>query len=880
MHSILSLVVSLSVLSVAMPAWAGDTFFVDSVNGNDANTCRSAAQACLTIAQAKSLVINQTKPQNSTIKLSGTFSELLSFDDGDVSDGKLLDGLRITATNTDAKPTIDGTGFDYAISITEINDVTVDHIIATGAPDGIYVGGSTANYITNANIHHNTVTGLVGDPSFTGIYLSSAKQSTVSHNRVADISTTVVDSSSYTSSRGIYLYRLRSSTIKDNIITNLTYSNTLTAANSVYMYLYGISGSQLIDTKLNQNEVSQLTATHTATAASVTMSSTIYGISISTALNFTAKQNSVQTISGVGSSALASTTANSTVYGMVLTDIHAGDGENVVQKNRVEALTVTAQAVSNSARISGVEISSAHMISVKKNRILDLQGTAGSTEANGNHSVYIYGMYGPNYSTDVTMKQNTVGDLVSTVNYSGADSQSYSYVRGISSGYSTVSILDNTVRDLSTTVNNNNAASPYDYNYVVGVDVYQAPQVALEQNTVKTIQNTNVTSSVGANLTNYSYGISLNGIGTAVVKQNTIRGLAGTLQNSDPTGASVGYSYLYLLSLYNVSDLVATNNTLTDSSSAIGGGDANASYHYVHGINLNSSEGTVSRNAVTAIDLTATGNTGTTYQTIYFYYINSLGQVVIDNNSVKQITTSNSATASTHNVYGYYVANAKPLYMNSNEFRNVATTAISQTVVGIYFSTDASGSRLFNNVILGKESYNDDQTYVGLQLVSDSTNDLDVINNTLVDWVYPVRIDGGENIKLLNNILAAITDAGYAMAIAYEHVNLDQFKSDYNLLYNNLGKAQALYNLDTSSAIHFGDWSNQNGSYGYDVHSRYAKPKVTSSGRLKASSKARNHGSSTFGYSSDSLESTLISTDVNGDQRAADAKVDIGADEL
>jgi hypothetical protein len=73
------------VLSAAAPAWAGDTFFVDSVNGNDANDCLTSGQACLTIAHATTLLIAQDKPQNSTLKLSGTFAEPIDFSASDVS---------------------------------------------------------------------------------------------------------------------------------------------------------------------------------------------------------------------------------------------------------------------------------------------------------------------------------------------------------------------------------------------------------------------------------------------------------------------------------------------------------------------------------------------------------------------------------------------------------------------------------------------------------------------------------------------------------------------------------------------------------------------------------------------------------------------------
>ncbi len=880
-HPVASLLVSLGMCLAAAPAFAGDTFFVNSVDGNDGNNCRSANAACLTIAHATDLLTAQSKPQNSVLKLSGTFAETISLSSSSVDTDQLLDGLRITATDTDQKPTIDGTGQDYAVSLVDIHNATVDHLIVTGAAHGINVSGSGSNYISDASIHHNTVTGLVGNPSFTAITLSNAKQSSVAHNQIENQAQVTTDETDYVLSRSIYLYRVRNSVVKSNRIVDVGITNTLTAAASHSTYLYGIYVSQSVDMIVKSNVVRRLTNLETSTVAGTSQYLYTYGIWTGSSADVIANHNTVDTVTSTVIGDLAGTSAYSYAYGMTLTDLHAGEGTNLLNHNTITDVTASANTASTYSYGTGISVDYTRTLSMLHNVIKRVAATASGSIANGTYDAISYGINGPNYSSDIIIDDTTIRNLDANVDYSGNDTSGYAVVKGIVSAYSTVQVANNSVRDLAWSINNHAAANANEYAYLYGIDVGNGVQVEILNNTVRDLTASYTTTSAGGYFVPYTFGINSQNVDTALVQGNTVRDTAISVTNSDPTDASVIYSYLYLINLGSISNLTAANNVLQDNTMTINGGNANPVYNYVYGINLSNSEGTINNNRVSGLTASASSVNGTATQYIYSLNASSLGQLVMNNNVIKKLTATVDANNPSQYVYGIYITNAKPVYVNANEFRNIQATAPSnQSVIGMYLNTDVSNGRILNNLMLGKSDYSGSGDYIGLYLPSDSNTDLDVINNTFANWRYPIKLDGGKSVTLKNNIFAAITNTGYAMAIRYDHINQDQFRSDYNLFYNTLGKTRAIYDTDAAAEIHFGDWSNAGGSYGYDLHSLYSKPRLTASGRLKSNSKAHDRGTDNWNYATDSLEYSLISTDLNGTARpGGDGQVDIGADE-
>ena len=884
MHSILSLVISLSVLSAAAPAWAGDTFFVDSVNGNDANDCLTSGQACLTIAHATTLLIAQDKPQNSTLKLSGTFAEPIDFSASDVSSSQTLDGLRITATDKDNKPTIDATGQQYGVSVTQVNDLTVDHLLVSGSQIGIYVAGYSGSYIDHADLHHNTITGLIGNPDFTGISVSLVKQSTIEYNTIRDITLTTIDSDDYSSSEGIYLNSVRNSAVRNNTVRGLEITNHSTAvANSHYTYLYGISGSVLTDVLVKKNTITTLTVTDVSTLASVSHTNFTAGIYLSAATNLQANKNTVTTISAASdATGIVGDSITSQAYGMYLADIRLGSDNNTVTGNTIDGVTATQAVDSGGAYSYGMRLEYIYGTTIHNNTVKTITATASGTLANADYTASVYGVYGPYIGDQLVLTDNTIRTLTATTNYSGADSSAYPSIRGLYMYAAGAQADSNTIRDLTWSTEQNGAANAADYPYMIGMEVANAHDLELTHNVIRTITGTYNSTGVDGYFSPTTYGIYSNSTTGALITNNTVKDIDYNFVLADATGASYGYSYLMPFHIKNSTNTVIGDNSIKDITTNADGGVGNPMSLTFYGYYLNSSDAVLGENSLTNLTQSNVASADTTGNTVYGIYSSGLGLSVLHDNLLKRWTITSTSPSANQTINGINIAGGKPVYVNSNQVRNItATSNTSQTVIGINLSTDVSSSRLFNNVLMGKEDYAGTGTYVGMYLQSDSTVDLDVVNNTVANWKYPVQLDGGENVLLLNNILAATTNTGAAMAIKYDHVNLDRFRSDYNLMYTPAGKAEAIYNLDDAASVHFGDWSNDQGSYGYDLHSRYHQPGINSSGRLQNNSKAIDHGSTNISYDDEALADTMIAIDINGTSRpGADGRVDIGADEL
>lgn len=882
MHLVSELIVSASLVLIASPVFAGDTFFVDSTTGNDANSCTSADQACLTIAQARTLLLAQENPQNSKLKLAGTFTEAISFDDGDVASDLRLDGLRITATDTSNRPTIDATGHLYGVVVTDIHEATIDHLIVTGSKIGISVRGNGIHYVDHISIHHNRVTNLTADPDITGIELWMAKQSVVEDNDVVDINIVTTDDVTYETDEAYYLYFVRNIIFRDNAAQNVTRTNTLTAASNHTAYIYGLYAVTAIDTTIKNNTFDGISMSESGTVAGTSHYPNAMGLYFNASSGLMIKGNTIANIATTANAAgLDGNSSYNYTYGLYMNDIRSSNGTNTVQGNSISLVTATQNTDTGYAYSYGVRSDYSSGILFHNNTLRDNSTWTGGTLDSGSYSAYTYGLF-LFYGFDLIVTDNTVRDHVATAEYTGATATSYTNVQGIVTSATDVQLMDNTIRDLTWILNNSTATDSTDYPYLYGLNLSYNESMQVVRNTVRGLTGQSNTTGASTYLNSYIYGINIVSANNLILNRNVVRTLSMDLTSSDITDTSYGYGYIYPVQIRNASGAQIQRNRVQDVTMQTTGNNDNEFYLSLYGYYLNGVEGMVQRNTV--VDLTATNESGLANSSITAYaaYILAQGAVTVNDNTVRDVTITSTSSAASQSVYGYYLAGGKPLLLVGNRLRNVVTSSpAAETVVGISANFDASSARLLNNVILGQADYaSTGGSYTGLSLPSTSTRDVDVIHNTLANWRYPIEIKGGSKVYLLNNILAAISNDGYPMAVEYEQIDLDTFKSDYNLLFGALGKAEAIYNLDTAAAIHFGDWTNKNGSYGYDIHSIYGDPDLTANGHLQASSPARGEGSDGHPYSAADLEHSYIQFDIDGQARPGkNDSIDIGADE-
>lgn len=881
-HLIASLLVSMCLFGAAMPAWAGDTFFVNSASGNDANNCKSASTACLTINQATSLIVAQDKPQNSTLKLSGTFNEAIAFEASDVDNGKVLDGLRITATDQDDKPTINAAGHYYGLYAYKINDLTIDHLIVTGSTVGISVSGYSSTYVDHISIHHNTVSGLDADPDFTGIALLSAKQSKIEYNRVSDISVDDTDASGYTSDEAIYLYQLRNSAVKNNTVRDITIQNSSVAsASGRYTYLYGISGSLLSNVVVKENDITRLSNAETTTLANVSHSNLLYGIALSAASALTVNKNELSNLTASSSAAgLDGVSITSQTFGLYIADLRSGAERSTITGNSVEAITASQAADSGAAYSYGIRLEYIYNTLIHNNTVKDMTSTAGATLTGGSYTAYVSGIYGPNFGDQVEISGNNLRALTAETNYSGDDSSSYPTLRGIYANSTGVEVRDNTLRDFSWSVDQQGADGGNDYPVVTGLEASYHDGIAIVDNTLRDFTGTYSASGVGAYLSTNLQGILANTANGVVVRNNLIRDFNFNYEVSDLTNTSYGYQYLIPVYVKTSTDITVAGNTVRDYTASSEGNVGNFLVNYFYGYDFANSDGSVYDNTLKQLTLTNNNDTNSSANYVYGIYTSGLGSIVLDSNTLKGWNISSTSSAATQIVMAIDVTMNQPIYVNANRVRNLnIDSANTQHIYGLALDTDASEARVFNNILLGNADYTAAGSYTGIYLPSDSSKDLDIVNNTASNWRYPLQLEGGSKVLLQNNIFAATSATGHALAIKFDHVDLDHFKSDYNLLHTTEGKANAVYDLDNATSITFSDWTEDN-DYEYDRHSRYTKAGLNSQGLLRDSSKAIGHGVNEFTYSAEELAHILIHIDVNGDNRPdSSGAVDIGADQ-
>ena len=160
-------------LALAPAAMASNTWYVDGVNGNDNNNCKSPQTACKTIGHAISLASSG----DSIMVAAATYSESLSI------------GFSLKVIGSGAATTIvDGGGGNQVVAISKATHVTLSGLtIRNGsAPLGGGIGNSGTLTIIDSTVSGNTAQGSCGKyclPAGGGIY--NRGRLTVSHSTIS-----------------------------------------------------------------------------------------------------------------------------------------------------------------------------------------------------------------------------------------------------------------------------------------------------------------------------------------------------------------------------------------------------------------------------------------------------------------------------------------------------------------------------------------------------------------------------------------------------------------------------------------------------------------------------------------------------------------------
>lgn len=871
-------------ITSTVPALATGTFFVDSTSGNDANNCTSADTACLTLAGAKALIIALPDPSNTTLKLSGTFTDQVSFAATDVTQPDTLDGLHITATDKSNQPTIDtSVAGTAAVQVSDIDQLTIDHLIILGGMDGIVVTGNSSTYVADTAVHHNAISGIADETSASAIELQYLKGATIHDNTIHDVAVTLTDAS-YTTLYGIYLYYGMDVEIQDNIISTFGINNTLTAAGSHTGYIYGMYLYNVSEGTVDHNTLTDITSTETGLVTATNHTGQVYGLYAINLLDMAVDDNTFTTITSTTAADVDSNYGSSTAYAIFVSDLRADDGVATIQNNTVNTVTGT-QATKTGAPVAyGIAVQFGYGAVVSDNTVKNITTVHTSSIAGAAVSGSVVGIFGPYFGGSTTVSRNVVDGVNATVNYSGATASSVT-VRGIYLYGGTGAVTGNTVTNLSWSVDNNDTASFYDYVTLYGIDASYSNGIIIKKNQLHDFSYSYANAGTDGTAVLTTYGLAVTGSDSPLIQNNTITDVTPTAAITDATDAAYLSMNTYGLFLNKTNNAVVHKNKVKRFTVTAGAGNSNTVFNYGYGVYLNYVSGTFSNSRIVHYDMTSTVVDGGINQLFYGVTLTTESALTaLTGTMIRDITTTTTGADSSQQNVGFFIGHAPSLVVEGNQLRPFTTSAdpaSGLTMHGISFVSDASQARVLDNILLGNSDFTGG-AFVGVNLPSDSTVDIDLIHNTIANWEYPVSVDGGYKVYLRNNILAAVGADGYALAVGRDNVNNDSFKSDYNLLYNATVADQLIYDTDNTIAIALGDWINVGGSYGYDLHSINKAPKIKDTGRLKSGSKAINAGSQDYPYAADDSELVYLGTDINGDQRPLDHKtkqVDIGADE-
>lgn len=870
---------------MAQPALAKGKIYADAATGDDTNNCTTASTPCKTLAGVKAILINLGNPKNTTIKLSGTFTESLSLNGGsDVAAPDNLNGLRITAADPNNQPTIQAPVDTAALWFTSVSDVEVDHLIITGGNVGIRVWGTTTGLIDTAVIHHNTIQNIVSSTtSVMGIDIESVRGATIHHNTFNGITATLTDGDSYIYAEAIYSYNNFNTVIKYNTLETIGATNDAQTVTSNYNYVYGIyhyGGNQLV---IRNNEISGINASSSGAVANASQTNYSYGMYIVYVLDVSIKHNTINQVTAGGTVTGGGGNITGYVYGMYLYRFRLYQNtQNVIAHNNISGLTASGSGKSVSVVARGLSVDSMEHTLIHHNTVSQLTADATSTEAAASVRPLVYGIAGPSNSIDTTLRDNTVSEVETNADYSVSGSSS-SNIYGI---YTTtnrnVTIKRNDVRASTTmTVNNHDVAAYSDSGSIYGLYLVTSTGLTVQSNTIGNLRSTYASAGAGGDAYFSLYGLYAYNVSGGTFRGNTVHDLTRTTAVNDVTGTTSAYDYGYGMYFPGSADSLVENNTVTDFTFGTTGSDGNYLYELAYGLQLIDSPNSQIRNNTIA-NGTLTSGSGTTGSQ-YFYGIQSetSPSTLVEGNVVRLLASNVTGTSSASYLYGYLIKNAGQMVVNSNVFKEVTSSAANvHTVYGIDLETDTSAISVFNNIVLGSAEF-DTENAIGIFQQSTSSNGVDIYHNTVSDWVYPLQLKGGSAVHVKDNILSAVGANSYVLAIAYDHIDRGTFISNYNVFYNATTPSQVVYDVDANAVISFNDWTNVGGSWGYDIHTKKTNPKLKPNGHLKSGSQARNHGTTNYQVGVETDAATRLQYDIDGDPRTSptSSKVDIGADE-
>lgn len=868
----------------ALPTLAASDYYANADTGSDDNSCLSADEACLTIAGTETKMDARDNSSDIILHLAGTFNESVYIDDADVTAPNTLDGLRITATDPDNMPTIDGGGATYALEITDVNSVTVDHLNLTNARMGVYIGGDYIESVDGVTIKNNIITNVTStDDAGTamgGIYLFYTKDVQITNNTIDGVNLTLTNGANYDSIYGIEVGNSMDVKVKDNTVNDVTITNDISADSTFHQgNTYGIHLSGTSNTKVRGNTVTNIATTETTSENDITMYANVYGISVSGGYDTLVRGNTIQTLDGSNTTTGDDATGNVTMYGLEVASLQRhSDGNNIVRSNTITGLTMDGTAKSVGNYMYGISTNTVEKLMLRNNIVSTQTGNGSSTENDNYINSVIYGLIISNV-TQGTVRNNTVSGAVNTLSQTGDEGSLNVQTYGMYlSASSNTSVLNNTLSDFSVTADNNDTPGYYDTLRTYGIYFYQGSNDVLRNNSIRDITLDYASAGEGGNVYLYDYGIYTYRVENVTIQKNTYRDVTNTTTLTDPTGDSNAYIYSYGIYHTDASGASVLGNTLKTINHTGDSSTDCTSILSLYGVFVaNSPNSHITNNLLKKYTHTTSASAGST--TFYAIDLSRVPDMLVSDNTIQSVHSTNTGADHPSTMYGIYSAGSNPLYLNANVLRGNAITAENNTYVyGIYFNDDASKTYVTNNILLGADETDSEDDY-GIYFKDAATKGVTLYHNTVASWNKAISILGGSNYILKNNILVARGTSSHAIEVDTNQLDVDSVKSDYNLLYNTTFDDQLVYDTGDAAAISFSDWKRQ---YNQDRKSLNKKPKIKSNGKLKKTSKAINHGTKNYGLAKKSLAYQLISTDAFGGERpiTGTGRVDIGADEF